>query len=316
MAVVLPIGDAPADGWPVVIQLNGTGGSFTLTHGFGGLLAEEGLATVGIDLPLHGARGNGSPIESVVDLTNALSSVNGLVQGAADQVWLVELLSREGITVQTPAGPVALNPDRIGYLGHSQGGIHGALAAAHFDGRVKAAMLSGTGGGVFWGSLLNEKVVDVVGLVKSLFGFVEGEVFDDFHPVGAALQHAADPGDPLHTAPFWFAKPGLQSQPLPAVYVTMGREDRATAPFTTQAMVHAAQIPIIRGQFRIPADEVAPPQEDSFPASANTVGFDGEPVTAGLVQYRDGGHGAGLDDWDRVAEFLRSALVDGQAVIE
>lgn len=311
VALVHPDSPPPAEGWPVVVVLDGTGSSFASTFFYGGLLAQQGIAAVGIDLPLHGERGVGPEFEAVVNLGNPLASVMNLLQGAADQVWLVDLLAREGGV----AAGVPIDPDRLGYFGHSQGGIHGGLAVGHFDGKVKVAMLSGTGGGTFQGALFNQSSVNVTSIVSLIFGFEDGEVLDDFHPLATLIQQAADPADPIHTARFWFAEPGLQDHPLPAVFVTLGESDTFTPPLTTQAMAHAASIPIASGSFRIPADGLFPPPVDTLPIRAsNAVGFDGTPVTAALVQY-DGGHFVGLEDVDRWRTLFVSALVEDQVRI-
>lgn len=311
VALTLPAGEPPPGGWPVLLHLNGTGGSHELTYSFGGAIALLGIASVGIDLPLHGERGAGAGFETVINYGNPLSSVTSFLQGAADQVWLVELLARPGAFVPLPEGDVPLDPTRIGYQGHSHGGIVGALAAAHFDGKVKAAMLSGSGGGTFLGALLNEGgVVDVAALVDAIFEFEDDEALDDFHPIASLVQHAADPVDPLNLAAGWFAEPTLQRRPLPAMLLTLGEADTFTPPLTTQAMAHAGSVPIVRGDYRIAADALFPPPVDELPVSGNTVGFDGTPVTAGLVQYVGGTHGVGLLDSDRWTTFFRSALVD------
>ena len=315
VAFVHPDGLPPPDGFPVVVHLNGTGGSFDLAFVFGERLAQRGIATVGIDLPLHGVRGAGPAFEQVVNIDNPLASLMTLLQGAADQVWLVDLLAREGARIETPGGPVLLDRDQIGFQGHSQGGIHGALAAAHFDGNAAAVMLSGAGGGTFQGALFNESSVDVSALVGLVFQFVEGEELDDFHPLASVIQHAADPADPLHTAPYWFAEGGVQTNPLSAVLVTLGTDDTFTPALTTQAMAHAGGMPVVRGSFRIPADEVFPPQVDTLPVADNVMAFDGTPVTAGVVQYPGGDHFVGLDDVERWVTFFETALVDGRARI-
>ncbi|MEN0068578.1 MAG: hypothetical protein AAGA48_41055 [Myxococcota bacterium] len=316
VAFVHPNKEPPAGGWPVLIHLNGTGGSYVLTYLFGGTLAQGDIAAIGIDLPLHGERGVGPAFEAVVNLDNPLASVMSLLQGAADQVWLADRIA-SGVAIDTPLGPVPLDPTRIGFQGHSQGGIHGALAAAHWDGKVKAAMFSGTGGGTFQGALFNESTgIDVAGLVGLLFDFVEGETLDDFHPLASLIQHAADQADPLNTAPFWFAEAGLQDRPLPAALVTLGTADPFTPPLTTQAMAHAAGVPVAFGDYRIPADQVFPPVIDSIPVEEpNAMGFDGSAVTGGIVQYVDGDHGVGLDDVSRWTAFFETALLEDAPMI-
>jgi len=312
VAFVQPPGASPPEGWPVVVILDGTGSSHLSAAYYGGMLAERGIAAVGIDLPLHGRRGVGPEFEdSIVNLGNLLSSFTGLLQGAADQVWLVDLLARDGTVVDLPDGPVPLDGTRLGYLGHSQGGIHGALAAAELDGKVAAVVLSGTGGGTFQGALLNQgSGIDLAAVVASLFGFVEGEELDDFHPLASLIQHAADPADPIHFAPHWQATPGLQDAPLPGLLVTMGTEDSSTPALATQAMAHAGRIPVVQGDYRIPADRVFPPPVDSLPVTGNAVAFDGSAVTAGLVQYAGGDHFAGIQDVERWRGFFERALLD------
>ncbi|MBX2800830.1 MAG: hypothetical protein KTR31_24325 [Myxococcales bacterium] len=321
IALVVPDGTPPAQGWSAVLFMDGTGSTHEnlLDSGIGAALAEAGMVSLSIDLPLHGARGVGQdPTTTFVNINNPIASVMSSLQGAADQVYLADLLSRPGASLTTPDGPVPIRADRVGYLGHSQGGITGALAAGYFDGSVQAMMLSGTGGGVLRGALLNQAGVDVRGLLATLFGFVDGEELDDYHPIGTVIQHAADHTDPLHVAPHWFAEAGTQSAPLPAVFLSQGLDDDLTPPVTTQAMAHAGGV-AIAGEvaYEIAADRVFPPDTAAYPISGNAVAFDGADVTAGLVQYPRGGHFVAFrTDFDRVAAFLASALLDGRAVLE
>ncbi len=321
IGVMVPPGDPPAAGWPVVVYLNGTGSTYDglFDGGFGARWASLGLASVAIDLPLHGERGVGQdPSLTFVNINNPVASVHSTLQGAADQVWLVDLLARPGALVEVGDTRIPLDPSRIAYFGHSQGGITGALAAGHFDGKVSAAMLSGTGGGVMLGALLNESGFDYAAVVASLLGFADGEELDEFHPVSTLIQHAGDATDPLYTAPHWFARPGLQQRPLPAMFLSLGTADRNTAPISTHAMATAAGLPVARPVvYRGPSDAVQDPPPARLPLQGNLTAFDGTPVTAGLVQYRDGAHGVVIrEDFGRVERFFVSALVDGAPVLD
>src|SRR5205085_6096777 len=96
MAVTVPKGTMPANGWPVVVYAHGTGGSFRshINEGIAKSLAQAGIAVIGIDQVQHGPRRNGSmksPNDLFFNFTNPGAARGNPLQGAADQLSLVKL---------------------------------------------------------------------------------------------------------------------------------------------------------------------------------------------------------------------------------
>ena len=50
---------APATGWPTTMAMHGLGGGKEMAFAYAGTYGELGVATVAIDMPLHGARSFG-----------------------------------------------------------------------------------------------------------------------------------------------------------------------------------------------------------------------------------------------------------------
>ncbi len=148
----------PAEGWPVIVQMPGTGGDrfshldgSTLRPGL--LAASRDFLSLSIPPPIHGDRWPaGNDLSRSLNSFNYFNPESGISmfrQGAIDIVAAVRFL-QENLAA---GGPIAeahpelrINPDAIFYLGHSQGGIHGALAVPFAEG-VHAWALSGAGGG-------------------------------------------------------------------------------------------------------------------------------------------------------------------------
>ena len=119
-------------------------------------MGARGIAVVGIDQVLHGPRNPGSsPQISFFNFQNPLSARDSTRQGAADNVALLRLLLGFDFTERHPNGrTVRFDPDRIYFMGHSQGGLTGPPWLA-YEPLIKGAVLSGAGGLIYL-SLLNK----------------------------------------------------------------------------------------------------------------------------------------------------------------
>ncbi|RME83733.1 MAG: hypothetical protein D6771_05430, partial [Zetaproteobacteria bacterium] len=159
--------------YPVIFQ-HGFTRSKEDMFAIAGALASAGFATIAIDAPLHGDRtfgldlvtedasGNiianqpdGVPDKSgrhFMNLTHLLTSRDNVRQMAADIVQLSHLLQVQQMDVvnnNTGApgadGVLDLYTGWVGYVGHSLGGIVGAIAAS-VDPYIQAAALANPGG--------------------------------------------------------------------------------------------------------------------------------------------------------------------------
>ena len=142
----------PAQGWPVAMYGHGITFSKETVHGMAGAMALQGLATISIDLPMHGERGvdlNGDGVFEVsatdpsfgpsyvngsmfafVNLSSMLSIRDNLRQGSADMLSLRAAISNTGLTEIAQGQPPLLDATQVSYFGHSLGAIVGLPAVA------------------------------------------------------------------------------------------------------------------------------------------------------------------------------------------
>lgn len=309
----------PAAGWPVVLYSHGTGGSYesTFSDSVSDRLGRVGIAVIGYDQTLHGPR---DPTGSDPDLTffnlfNPVAARDNVRQGAADLAVLIQAAEKLELPAELAGQAHHFDLDRLGFLGHSQGSLVGAPFMAA-DTRTKAAVYSGLGAILSITLQERKDIVDFAALLSSLLQFPEGEVLDDFHPVLTLIQTFIEPADPIA-----YARSYLESPPggRPRDYLMVeGFLDFASPARGQEAFATAARFPVIAPLHRLPeaALWLGPAAQDA-PASDNTSGPGGA-VTAGLIQYPEETHFPIFDNADanrRYVEFLRSALIDGQASI-
>jgi pimeloyl-ACP methyl ester carboxylesterase len=302
VALIPPVArDAPpAKGWPLMISLHGTGGDWLNVAGSNSPFeiaqwaAELGVVTVSWDLPLHGAR---TTPDTIIDLHsfNILQPESALHmhrQAASELLYLLEAFER-GPSFTLPSGEVlTIDPDRVAFIGHSQGGLTGAIAAPWFGGRVQGAMLSGTGGMLAITAVERDSDYDFPAIIKGLLQFEEDEALTELHPVLGAVQAVVDPTDPVHYGRLWFAEDdGLHKASPTSVLMTSGLRDDMTPFRTAEALAANASMPFVGTRYSAAdAARWSGLGVVSYPATANVVGWDGAPRTAGISQYDTGTH--------------------------
>jgi hypothetical protein len=204
LSLTVPTGTAPAAGWPLVVTAHGTGGSFRshVRDEVAGVLSSGSVpfAVLGIDQVVHGPRrgdSTESPDNLFFNFLNPDAARGNPLQGAADQLSLL----RFAATIDgTGDMPTTIDPDKIVFFGHSQGGTEGSLMLPFAD-DYKAAVLSGNGGSLMHALLNKTSPVDIRGLLPLLIQ--EPMLYDgteDVHPVLSLLQQWIDPADPLNFA--------------------------------------------------------------------------------------------------------------------
>jgi predicted esterase len=285
LAIRLPAGEPPPGGWPVVIYQHGTGGTFrSFLNGSGSFarnLAEQGIAMVGINQPLHGNRGGpGTNVEwHTFNPVNLEASAANLRQGALDLLLLRRMIAEGRLGSDQP--PIALDPQRIFFFGHSQGGLSGALALPHLD-ELPCAVLSGAGAGLTLTLLERKEPIDFAEALKG-WGGSQSDLFAA-HPMISLMQHAFEPSDPISAAPHW------QRRSLHHLFLTSGRLDQQTPASSADAMAMAALIPqiepVVEDLWRHELEGVLPMSgriQDNAQAQDRT-------YTAGYRQSRQGDH--------------------------
>jgi pimeloyl-ACP methyl ester carboxylesterase len=324
----VPNAAPPPDGWPVAIVAHGTGGD---DAGFAddpdesrepaNVLARAGIAGIGISQPLHGDRWSGDDVSTYVfNYVNPESGITSFRQGALDVVYLAELLAQAPQTFTARDESMTLDPTRIAFLGHSQGGMTGAIAAPFFAERVRGIMLSGAGGNTTLAVIhRKEGGLDIQAMLGSLLGIDADEELDAFHPVCAFLQFLSEPADPINYAAYWSREaPWWESTPQD-VMMTEGLLDIHTPPEAAETLAVAGGLPILDpvGQFSDGAalrDLVG----GGPSARGNLTAWDGGRVTGGLTQFADEDHFAIYMDDEAVSlyqGFLATAVEDDVAEI-
>ncbi|MBW3140283.1 lipase [Ferrimonas balearica] len=157
----------PENGWPVTVAMHGLGGVKELNLAYAGMYASKGIATVSIDMPLHGDRSfdlngdgiyevsatpadfcaalgdetdpgrqmcemayaNGNPL-AFVNLKSILTVRDNFRQAIADQLALRAALNAWPLFTQNPTVP-ALDTRRVSLQGLSLGGIVGTSTTAY-----------------------------------------------------------------------------------------------------------------------------------------------------------------------------------------
>jgi pimeloyl-ACP methyl ester carboxylesterase len=212
---LVPATPAPAGGYPLVVFGHGLTRSRSDLFAMGPQLASAGVASIAIDWVGHGSRAvqtsddatlgcAGSPDPGAAPQcfapllsANLATARDNLRQSALDAIALVYALKRcMGVVCST----LDVDPDRIGYLGHSLGGILGAVVAAAAP-DLRVAVLNV--GGVGWVDIVEntDTIAIRCPLVDALIaaGVVTGQVSDlsATPPTGTCL------GDTWRSDPGW-----------------------------------------------------------------------------------------------------------------
>ncbi len=292
----VPKGTMPGQGWPLVVYGHGTGGNYKsfLRKEVDERLGEFGIAVISTDEPLHGLRANppGAPEYLFYNFLNPIAGVDNHRQSAADKLHLFRFGRDLVIDPEdAPSGEsIFFDPEKVGYMGHSQGGITGALMLGLAP-NVGAAVLSGTGGG--FGLTLVERTDEftwVKLIMEIVLRMAPQEKLDSFHPIGTLLQTLAESADPLSYARNYFREP-VKGVPV-NLFLSEGIEDTHTPPVTTEALAAqcgaAPSLPVHQEVEALVLQGIDPVD---LPARGNVSSSQGE-VTAVLIQYLPGDHWA------------------------
>jgi hypothetical protein len=297
----------PTSGWPLAIYGHGTGGTFrSSVRDAGAPLADiavaattdpvvaaarVGVAVMGWDGPMHGARRNSQldPDGLFYNFANPRAARGNLYQGAADLFALVRAAKSWDIPANlSPTGErITFDATRMLYIGHSQGATTGPLATP-FEPDLRSVIWSGAGAGLVLSLLSKKSPVDVplaaaVGL-QELNGNVPAEL-SDTHPALGLIQGLFDPLDPLNHARR--ATVGRDAtHPLQHILHIYGLGDTYTPPSTIETFARAMQLPIaapVLKNLGTAFPIVQPPVRENMDVP-------GGKITAALVQVQPDGY--------------------------
>ena len=318
-----PTQTQPELGWPVIIHSHGTTGD-RFSHLTGGnlrpgyLASNRGFISIGIPQPFHGDRwpdGN-ETLEGLYSFNyfNPESGRATFRQGALDTVTAVEFVRRQmsdGGDLAQSHPHLRINPDEIYFVGHSQGGITGAIALPSTQG-IKGWVLSGAGGGLSTTIMQREDPLVIRDTMLTALGAPEGTELFEMHPLVSVVQMLAETTDPINYAKNWL---GGGSGGAASILLTEGIHDAQTPADTAESLAVAGGLPIARPyrERDVLGMTLAGLDTERTPYTANTSHADGTEVTTGLAQF-DRNHFAIFNDGDAAllwANFLYSQVRDG-----
>ena len=216
-AMTVPSGPKPAAGWPICVYAHGTGGDWMsfIDDGTGPRLAAQGIATISTDQVLHGPRDPAGldPDIAFFNYANPYAARDNALQGAAD-AWSQERLAFGLGFSDGNGGTVSVDPTKLMFFGHSQGGLTGPPFVA-FEPAVKGAVLSGTGGILYLSILTKTQPIDIPTIAVSL---VRDQPLDEDNPTLALAQTWIERSDGANYARYFQREPqtlpdGTQLQP-------------------------------------------------------------------------------------------------------
>ena len=182
---------------------------------------------------------------------------------------------------------VQINPSKIMFVGHSQGGLNGPIFMA-VEPQVLGGLLSGAGSNIAISMEQKTKPFDVNNLVRTALGVPASEGLDRWHPALALLQTFIEPGDSANYGRFWFAEPPEGYAPK-SIFMTVGLKDAYTPPDTTYSLAVSGRVPLMEPieEPIVALDFLDIPSAGVPPFSSNVA--DGD-ATAGLAQFKTEGH--------------------------
>lgn len=329
---------------PLMIYGHGTGGGAT-SHLREGLVAEmstlgqggeaQPVAILGFDALHHGSRAfdsNHDPDWLAIDPRaydpdvlffnplNPRAARDNPLQAAAD-VWSMVRLATEGHledavrdALDASPGTDIFDEEALLYLGHSQGGLVGALALP-YEPKLSAAALSGAGALTINSLLYKTSPNDLPALVR--VGLADPNL-DRTHPVLNLVQAYADRSDAVNHAHrvLHDLRDGHPVRHLLQVY---GVGDTYTPDQAQYALVRALRLE----QVPLGSSALDGVDEASLPVSGNLdVPERADPATGVVVLYAPAGRDAHFVIFDRadarhhVKSFFHSYLLDGQPTVE
>ncbi|HEX6764326.1 MAG TPA: hypothetical protein VF103_02585, partial [Polyangiaceae bacterium] len=290
LSLTVPTGTTPANGWPLAVTAHGTGGSFRshVTPTLAGTLSTSSVkfAVLGIDQVEHGPRRGAStesPDNLFFNFLNPAASRGNPLQGAADQLSLMKFAATIDGTGDFPA---KIDPAKIVYFGHSQGGTEGSLMLPYAD-DYKAAVLSGNGASLMYALLNKTSPVNVKAVLPLLVQDPSiGEATGEWSPVLSLLQQWIDPADPLNFARLVGTPPA--GHLAKSTFETYGLDDTFAPPITLETYSLAGNFLQVDPQLTGTIDGLlhrAPPVAGNLSTGR---------ITLGMRQYRpasgDDGH--------------------------
>jgi hypothetical protein len=324
-SLLVPDEEAPEAGWPAIVYAHDTGQDFrSHAETLGPLLVAGGdtqqrFVILAWDQLHHGSRAAGVAIDPetlMFNYGNPAAAVGNWQQGAAE-VYAMVLLARSlnVLAEDSPTGrAIRIDPERVYFMGHGQGGVTGAMALP-FEPDVRAAVFSATGGGRAIELRFKGAPVNLAAGVRTA---LHEESLGSNHPVINLLQAYLDPTDPVNYAEYLGAH-RMEGETTPRhVLHTIGVGDTLLPAVAQEAFASGLRSVVVAPLYEPFESRSVEAVEPPVTATHNT---GGETFTIVTRQYRPGegdGHLVAFEvdaARDDVAEFLDSAATLGTPVI-
>lgn len=285
LVLALPTSAAPAGGFPLTLLLHDTGRSAAdgVERGLAALLARAGLASLGFDLPLQGARAVPG-----VQWVDPLGPRDGALDAAAVGAMEVLLLARLAGTLDV--GGARVDAARLSALGHGLGSVVG-VAAATVDSRLGGWVFAGAGGLLLEGASGTGPAAELSAALRAALELPEGQGVPRGHPLLFVAQSVWDLVDPVARARHVAVAP-LEGRGARPIFLPLGVPDLAWPPGAQAALGGALGVTLVGREL-----DAALPRTLRLQGRGTLAGFplrgtlNG--VTVGAVQVAavgDGGH--------------------------
>jgi hypothetical protein len=241
-ALAVPLGPTPAGGWPFAIYQHGTGGDYQtfVEDGTAYTLSKQGIAVISTDQVLHATRNPGGDEQiDFFNVANPYAMRDNSLQGAADAWSLMRLAI--GLAIPDGGRTIRLNPAKVFFFGHSQGGSTGPGFVA-FEPSLSGAVLSGTAGLLSLSLLYKTKPLDVAMLLQT---FLRDDPVDEDNPSLAICQMWFERSDGVNYAPLMVRRPPAGFAPR-NIFQTEGFTDTYTPNPAIEAMATAIGGDLVR----------------------------------------------------------------------
>lgn len=273
---------------PIVMYGHGTGGSYTtyISNNTARILANSGIAGFGIDQAVNGERTTtlaGTKLDFLFfNALNLPAARDNVRQSALDYYWQARYIPTLQIKYQ--GHTFVFDPQRIWFMGHSQGGLTGPLVLA-FENSVKAAYLSAPGGFLIHTLLYKTQPAEPI-LLPAVIDYIlcdEKKSISVFHPILSLVQNFFDPADPVNYTP-----PILDGSRSPIqLLMTEGLTDQYAPPQVFEPLAIAMGLPLLGPEHQaVEGLRIRQIPNYTLPVRGNFYHPSGSPMTVGFTQHQ------------------------------
>lgn len=323
VAIVIPKGTMPADGWPWLQYIHGTAGfstqvidrgpspappdqepayalgeSTTQNRGPGWVLAQRGIAAVGAALPLNPQRAPDALGWGFYNFFNPKALVGNFLQGVVEQALLLRAVTALTLDPElcpgsdasaASDGRIRFASTRLAAMGQSLGAIELGLWAPTEP--LLGAVIPSGAGGLYSVMVTTSTIIPGELAVRWFAHPGDRDVIDQLHPLMLLVQQAVEPVDPVASAERVLRQP-LTGVGAKHIYTPAGYIDGFFWPDSIRALMGPLGVamvgPAIHPSLPRTMAEWDRPSA-TYPVSANVTGSDGKLYTAVVPQYREDG---------------------------